>query len=130
MIEPPARPLSGFGALEVKDVAVSAPKGHKDFKVFQEWMTRNARARLPESVRGSGPKLAATLTIDFSGLREVGGLISSRWEGSLALDVAFRGEDGAAVARMRSSAPVPAHGQLNPAGDRLLDDVAEFLAAP
>jgi hypothetical protein len=119
--------LREFGSVEVKEIAAA---GHKDFKLFAATLTRNARQRLSERFSGAGPKLVLTLTLDLSGLKEVGGLISSRWEGTVGLSAAFHTDAGAPVARISTSAPPSANGQLPPAGDRLLDDVLDFIAAP
>lgn len=116
--------MRGFGAVEVKEVVGA---GHKDLKAFAAWLTRNAKDRLKAGA--SGPKLVVTMTLDPSDLREEGGLITTKWRGTVALDVAFADEKGASVARMRTQAS-PAAGHLEPAGDRLLDDVVDFLLSP
>ncbi|HEX7898869.1 MAG TPA: hypothetical protein VF950_13985 [Planctomycetota bacterium] len=131
VVEPPARPFAEFGSLEVKDVELLDKKAPKDFKDFAIWLTRNARHRLGGRFSGTGPKLVVTLTLDPSGLREqAGGLITTRWEGVAALNAAFFTEQGASVARVACHAEPAKGGQLGPAGDRLLDDLLDFLASP
>jgi hypothetical protein len=130
VVEPPAQPLGGFGSLEVKEVVVP-DKAHKDVKAFAaEWMTRNARRRLPPLVQGAGPKLVATLEMDPSGLKQLpGGWIHPRWTGDLALTAVFRTDQGAPVARVAVAVSAKtSSGGLEPVGDRLLDGLADFLA--
>jgi hypothetical protein len=117
----------------VKDVELLDPKAHKDIRDFAAFLTRNARHRLAASVAGTGPKLVVALTLDSRGLRTIGGLITTRWEGVLTLDAAFRTETGASVARVAAAAEVRDDrlhgGHLQPAGDRLIDDLVDFLAS-
>jgi hypothetical protein len=130
VVDPPARPLSEFGSVEVKDVVVSEPSAPKDVREFAAWLTRNARKRLSPLFSGAGPKLVVTLTLDPSGLREqAGGWITPHWEGTAALAAAFRTEQNAPVAKVSAAAKVRSpSGALEPAGDALLDDVAAFVA--
>ena len=110
----------------MKELAVE--KGaHKDIQAFAVWLNRNAKERLGARFGGSGPKLVATLRLDTRGLRDRGGLITAQWTGTAALEAAFATEQGASVARVVCHAE-PAKGHLEPAGDRLLDDLLAFLA--
>lgn len=129
VVEPPAQPLAGFGALAVKEVT-APPKAHKDVKAFAaEWLTRNARRRLPPLVQGAGPTLVATLELDPAGLEPLpGGWIHARWTGTLAATAVFRTEAGAPVARVAVTASAKtSSGALEPVGDRLLDGLSDFL---
>jgi len=115
----------------VKDVEFLEKKVHKDFREFATWLTRNAQRRLSARFTGTGPKLLVSLTLDPSDLRAQGGLFTTRWVGTVALDVAFRAEQ--AVAKVAVTTQLPASGafagHLEPAGDRLLDDLESFIAA-
>ena len=113
----------------MKDIELLDKKPHKDVREFAIWLTRNARNRLGARFSGTGPKLVVSLTLDPRGLREqAGGLITTRWEGLAAMDAVFTTAEGAAVARMACHAEPSKGGHLQPAGDRLLDDVLDFLA--
>ena len=128
VVEPPARALSEFGSLEVKEAQAPAT-AHKDVKTFAEWLTRNARRELVPLVQGAGPKLVVTITIVPDGLiQQPGGWFHARWEGTGALTAAFLTEAGAPVARVSvsASAKTPSGG-LEPVGDRLIAGLAAFL---
>lgn len=129
VVSGPSRPLAEFGALEVKDVELLDPKVPKDVRDLAGWLTRNLRARVTPLVRGSGPKLVLAAKLDPRGLREVGGLIHTRWGGAATLDATFTTEKGEFVAQVVSTADASPNGQLSPAGDRLVDDVASFVAS-
>jgi hypothetical protein len=113
----------------VKDVELLDTAAHKDIKAFALRLTRNAKARLPEAVKGPGPVLTVQPRLHTIGLRQEGGLITARWSGRAVLDVDFTA-DGKPVARMRAEAPPSVNGYLEPAADRLLDDVIDFLLSP
>jgi hypothetical protein len=116
----------------VKDVEFVDPKAHKDIRQFAAWLKRNAQDRLGRRFSGGSPKLVVTLTLDPRGLRDQGGLITARWAGTVALEAAFRTEPGASVARAAVSSQIPQGGPfsgfLEPSGDRLLDDLLDFVA--
>jgi hypothetical protein len=118
----------------VKDVELADQKAHKDIRQFAAWLKRNAQDRLSRRFSGSGPKLVVTLTLDPRGLRDQGGLITARWAGPVALEAAFRAEAGTSVAKAVVAAEIPQGGPfsgfLEPSGDRLLDDLLDFVAAP
>ena len=110
----------------MKEVELKHKEVHKEIREFGGWLTRNLRRRLSARAAGGGPKLVVHATLDPSGLRDEGGLLTPLWAGTAALDVAFRDENGAPVARMTTTAE-PRAGQLPPSGDRLIDDVEAFL---
>ena len=114
----------------MKEVELLGKNAHKDFKGLAVWLTRNARHRLGARFSGSGPKLVAALKLDPDGLRPRGGLFTTQWVGVAELRADFTTEQGAPVAKVSAAAEPSPNGQLEPAGDRLLDDLAAFLAAP
>lgn len=116
--------------MAVKDVELLDPAAHKDLKAFQAWLTRNAKTRLSEGVRGKGEVLNVRLRLNTTDLRREGGLFDSRWKGTVAAEVDFFAADGTtSVARLLVSSAPSANGYLEAAGDRMIDDILEFISA-